>query len=438
MLASVADRVISVTQPSLLSGLARGTPRAVFDRIQHDAFRRVVRYASIHSPFYRKRFRELGIDPLKVKRPQDLGDFYTVPADIIDHAEDMLCRKPHMVFESSGTTGRNKRVYYGHDELDRIGRFNAAGLFLGGVTPDDRIVNGFDFSIWIPGMIGHKTMEWSGLMGMAAGKIDPMEVYKRIPVYKFNIVMGEPTWLIKLTEIAEKRGSYPLKFLIGGAEEMPEAARPWMERVWQGAGVRMVYASVESGGIMAFEPFAGCGAYHIDENSFLFEIVDPDGEGYGEIAFTTLFRRTMPLIRYRNRDVSRMIEERCSCGLPYRKLARLRGRTDELVVASGGNLYPLMFQEMLKDVPGITSEWQVVFRLRGVKEVMEINLESKGDRPAGAIREDVFANMKTRYPDLWKNLSLGIFEIEFVYHKPGEVRTGRKLLRLVDKRYVQH
>jgi phenylacetate-CoA ligase len=435
MVSNIVDRIISGTEPHLLGGLARGMPRPILDRIQNDSFRRIVRYASIHSPFYRKKFSEFKIDPFKVKKPEDLGDFYTVPADIIENAEEFLCRKPQMAFESSGTTGRNKRVYFSHDELDRIGRFNAAGLFLGGVTTDDRIVNGFDFSIWIPGMIAHKAMEWSGLLGMAAGKIDPMEVYKRIPVYNFNIVMGEPTWLIKLTEIAEKHGSHPLKLIIGGAEEMPEAARPWMEKVWQGAGVRMVYASVESGGIMGFEPFSACGAYHIDENSFLIEIIDPDSEGYGEVAFTTLFRRTMPLIRYRNRDVSRIVEDKCQCGLPYKRLARMKGRTDELVVASGGNLYPLMFQEILKDVAGITSEWQVVFRLRGIKEVMELNLESKGERPPEAIKENVFTNMRSRYPDLWKNLSLGIFETEFVYHAPGTLRTGRKLLRLVDKRY---
>jgi phenylacetate-CoA ligase len=287
-------------------------------------------------------------------------------------------------------------------------------------------------------MVGLKTMEWSGLLGMAAGKVDPMEVYKRIPVYNFNIVMGEPTWLIKLTEIAEKDGAYPVKYFIGGAEQMPDAARPWIEKVWPGSKVRMVYASVESGGTIAFEPFDGCATtYHIDENNFLVEIADPGPDGYGEVAFTTLFRRTMPLIRYRNRDVSKILEQRCPCGLPYRRLARLRGRTDEMVVASGGNLYPLMFEEILKGIDGITSEWQIVFRLRGIKEVMEFHLEARGGRSGDAIKEDIFSGIRSLYPDLWKNLSIGVFEADFVYHEPGRVRTGRKLLRLVDKRHTE-
>jgi phenylacetate-CoA ligase len=272
---------------------------------------------------------------------------------------------------------------------------------------------------------------------MAAGKVDPMEVYKRIPVYNFNIVLGEPTWLIKLTELAEKHGSYPLKFIIAGAEEMPDAARPWMEKVWQGAKVRMVYASVESSGIIGFEPFDECGrCYHIDENGFLVEITDPDSEGYGEVTFTTLLRKTMPLIRYRNRDISRLIEGPCACGLPFRRLAKMRGRADELIVASGGNLYPLMFEDILKTVDGITNDWQVVFKLRGIKELMEFNLELKEGADKNTIEKQIFDNIKTLYPDLWKNYAIQIFEIVFSYHSPRELRGNKnKLLRILDQRY---
>lgn len=435
MLASFLDKMIFSMPPAVLGKALRFTPRAVMDWKKEAAFRDVVKYAAKKSAFYKKRFRERNINPDKVSRPSDLGDFYTTPQDIIEHAEEFLCRRPNFVFESSGTTGRNKRVYFGQDEMEAIGKSNATGLFLGGVTTDDRLVNAFDFCIWIPGMVTHKAIEKSGILGLSAGKVEPMEVYKRIPTYGFNVVLGEPTWLIKLTEIAEKNGSYPLKMIIGGAEEMPEAARPWMKKVWQGADVRMVYASVESGGIIAFEPFDVCGTYHIDENSFLVEIADPDESGYGEVTFTTLTRRTMPLIRYRNRDISRIIEEKCPCGMPYRRLAKMRGRADEMVVASGGNLYPLMFEDMLKDVEGITSDWQVIFRLRGIKEVMELNLEKKEGYDGEAIKKNVFANMRLKYPDLWKNLELAIFETEFAFRSPGSIRAGHKLLRMVDKRH---
>ena len=438
MLIRLIDKAILKTPPKVLARILKFIPRPLLDWKKESDFRRVVRYAYNNSKFYRRKFDELRIDTGKIRRPADLGDFYTIPNDIVEHAEEFLCAKPQIVFESSGTTGRNKRVYFSYDELDDIGNLSALGFFLWGIGPDCRFVNAFDFCVWIPGMVAQKGLEKSGLFGMAAGKVDPIEVYKRIPVYNFDVVMGEPTWLIKLTEIAEKNGAYPLKYLITGAENMPEAARPWMERVWKGAKVLMTYASVESGGAIGAEISSECGGYHIDENGFYVEIADPDKDGYGEVVFTTLDRKTMPLIRYRNMDVSKIIEKRCSCRIPFRKLARMRGRADELVVASGGNLYPLMFEEILKDVEGISSDWQIVFYLKDIKEVMQFNLELKEGAPKEAVRERIFDNIKSRYPDLWKNISIAIFEVEFTYHQPESIRAGhRKLLRLVDKRYAK-
>ena len=436
MIISSIDKVIETLPPELLSQMAKKTPRAFFDWKKNSAFRRTVRFAAKNSPFYRRKFKELGIDPLKIHSPEDLGDFYTTPIDIINNAEEFICRHPEAVFESSGTTGRNKRVYFSQAELNDIGRYNAAGLHLGGITKADRLVNAFDFCIWIPGMVTQKAIEMSGFLGMAAGKIEPIEVYNRLATYKFSIVLGEPTWLIKLTEIAEKQGSFPLKFLIGGGEEMPDAARPWMTKVWQGAKVRMVYATVESGGIIAFEPFDACGTYHINENNFYFEIADPAEDGYGEVTFTTLNRLTMPLIRYRNRDISKIIEEPCPCGLPYRRMAKIRGRADEMVVASGGNLYPLMFENVLKDVPLVMTDWQIIFKLRGIKEVLEFHVELKAPGTEEKTKEMIFDGIKEKYPDLWKNYMLGIFQIEFVYHEPHTVRKNRKLIHLLDHRYI--
>ncbi|MBP7056055.1 MAG: phenylacetate--CoA ligase family protein [Candidatus Omnitrophica bacterium] len=436
MLSALADKIAVSLPAESLGGIIRTTPRSLTDWKRDQAFRKLILYAYNNSPFYRKKFKELGIDPKKVAKPSDLGDFYTTTLDVIEHAEEFLCKPPHMVFESSGTTGRNKRVYFSQTELDDIGHFNAAGLFLGGVLKTDRFINAFDFNIWIPGMITHKSIEHARILGMAAGKVDPMEVYKRIPVYNFNVVLGEPTWLIKLTEIAEKKGAFPLKFIIAGAEAMPYAARPWMEKVWHGAKVRMVYASVESGGIIAFEPFGECNSYHIDENNFYVEVVNQAEDGYGEIVFSTLTRRTMPLIRYKNNDISKIIEEKCACGIPYRRLAFMRGRSDEMVIASGGNLYPLMFDDIMKDVEGITSDWQIIFRLRGVKEVMEFNLELKEGASKDMVKGRIFSNIQSRYPDLWKNMDIAIFETEFAYHQPGFIRAGKhKILRLIDKRY---
>ena len=116
-------------------------------------------------------------------------------------------------------------------------------------------------------------------------------------------------------------------------------------------------------------------------------------------------------------------------------MAKLRGRRDELVVASGGNLYPLMFERILRAVPGLSYDWQVVFRLEGVREVVEIHVETT--RPdLNQVEAEVHKQATIQYPDLMRNLALGIFEMRMTFHTPGQVRSARKLKRLIDLRHA--
>jgi phenylacetate-CoA ligase len=398
-------------------------------------FRQTVRYVAKHSPFYRRRFAEAGIDARRITKPSDMGDFFTTPDDIVAHAEEFICQPPSIVFESSGTSGRNKRVYYSKHELETMGVTQAAGLRMMGLTAEDRVANAFDFSIWIPGMITHYGLMAAGNFCLAFGKVDPIEVYRRMKQYGFTVVMGEPTWLIRLTELAEKHGSFPLKLLIGGAEEMPADAIPWMEQVWSPARVKMCYGTVEQGSALGFQPCDDHTGYHLDNMDYYPEIIEADDEGYGEMVFTTLIRRTMPLIRYRSRDITRFQDGVCSCGCRAPRIARLRGRRDELVIASGGNLYPLLFANVFQAVPAVGRDWQVVFKLEGVREIMELNVESTAPDEE-SLMAAIQDQMTHQYPDLMKNLALGIFEMRLKVHAPGTLRSGRKLRRLIDRRHV--
>jgi phenylacetate-CoA ligase len=274
----------------------------------------------------------------------------------------------------------------------------------------------------------------AGNFCQAFGKVDPVEVYRRLKQNKFTVVMGEPTWLIRLTQLAEQDGGGHLRYLIGGAEEMPADAIPWMHKVWNGGIVKMSYASVEMASAIAFQPCDNHDGYHLDTVDFLPEIIEKDDEGYGELVYTTLSRRTMPLIRYRSRDVARIDLNPCRCGLPAARLSKLRGRRDELVVASGGNLYPLMFEHILSPIRGLTHDWQIVFKLDGIREILEINVES--DRTDfEEIEAEIHASATKLYPDLMKNLSIGIFDMRLVVNPPETVRTARKLKRMVDRRF---
>lgn len=434
MLGMFADLTARHASPRMIEMLYRSIPGKFNDRVSHDRFRRTLRWAASRSEFYKKAFRDRGIDVSKVRTPADLGDFYTTPEDLAKNPEQFICDKPAIVFESSGTSGKNKRVFYGKQEWEQIGRTVAGGFRLMGIGPEDRVANGFDFSIWIPGLLCHYGLMANGTFCQAFGKVDPVEVYRRLREHRINVVMGEPTWLIRLTQIAEREGPLPLKVIMGGAEEMPVDAIAWMERVWSPAKVKMCYASVEMALSIGFQPCSNQSGYHLDTGDFLPEIIETDGDGYGELVFSTLSRRVMPLIRYRTRDVTRISPGGCPCGLPTPHISRIRGRRDELVVASGGNLYPLMFERIMREVPGLSYDWQVVFKLEGIREIMEVHVETT--RPDTAqVTEEIHRQATIQYPDLMKNLALGIFEMRIVYHEPGQVRSTRKLKRLIDQRF---
>lgn len=435
MIWSTVDKTIDRLSPLNLLRLYRLTPPWLVDRVRMARFRQTIQWAARESPFYREAFAKWKIDPGRVRHPRDLGEFFTAPEDVVADPEKFLCAHPSIVFESSGTSGKNKKIFYSHREILQMGQIMAAGMMLMGLAPEDRVANAFDFSMWIPGMLTHSALMNGGQFCMAFGKVDPIEVYRRLETYRFNVVMGEPTWLIRLTEIAEREGSFPLKLLMGAAEEMPPNAVPWMEKVWQGAKVRMCYGSVEQGGGIGYQPCDEFEGYHVDDSDFYPELMDLDPEGYGELVYTTLRRRVMPLIRYRSRDITKLMNTPCSCGLPGMRMSRLRGRRDELVVASGGNLYPLMFERIFQSVPGLTGEWQIIFRLEGIREILEMNIET--DRAdIEALEREIHRSCTELYPDLMKNLALGIFEMRLVTHPHGHIRQGRKLRRMLDQRYT--
>ncbi len=434
MFFAAADRIADIASDRSLAYLYSHLPPSLTEGLARYRFRKTIRWVAKRSPFYREAFQRRGIDPRRVRLPSDLGDFFTTPDDLSRDPEKFVCAPPSMVFESSGTSGTNKQVYFDNKELEQLGKMVASALKLMGLASTDRVANGFDFSIWIPGMLFHQGLKHAGTFCQVFSKSDPVEVYRRIKHHRFNVVLGEPTWLIQLTELAERHGSTPLKMLIGGAEEMPAAAIPWMKDVWGGADVKMCYGSVEMGGGVGFQPCSNHDGYHMDNINFLSEFIEPDDDGYAEIVFTTLSRHVMPFIRYRTRDVARLETEPCRCGIRVPRLSKLRGRRDEMIVASGGNLYPLMFETILEGVPGVTRDWQVVFRLKGVREVLDLHIETERT-DLTSVQAEIFTRARDLYPDLMKNLALGIFEFQVTPHRPGQLRTGRKLRRLIDERF---
>jgi phenylacetate-CoA ligase len=424
--------VIGESVPGLVRW-GKHVPRPVIQGLQRDSFRELVCYAAQRQRFLKRKLRENDIEPSGVRRPEDLGNIFTTPEDLRNlPAEDFLCREPHLVFETTGTSGGPKRVYFTYDELEFSARYEAAALWENGVRPGDRVVCTFDAAYWISSWVTFFACRRMGVFCSAIGKPHPRELYARLPLYKYNVIAADPTWLVSLSEIAEKEGTFPLKLIVAAGDRMTEVYRSYVERLWD-CPVVLGYGSTEQGGGAGMECRRRDG-YHLDEYNFLFEIVDPDPAGYGELVVTTLSRRTMPLIRYRVRDVTRFITEPCPCGITLRRMTRIRGRRDEIVVMGAGNMYPEIFERVLHDAEGVSENWQVAVRQEGIHDILEFRLElPNGINPTTA-ENAVRKNLEARFPDVWANHLCGMYRLEFRMFPPGGLGHGRKPRRLVDER----
>ena len=421
--------------PNRLLWLIRHFPSAGIDALRRAALRRTVRLVGERSRFYRDKFAAAGIDPGRVRRLADLRACETTPQELRATApEDLLCARPELVIESSGTTGRITRVYLSHAELDYYARQGIILLAMIGAGSEDRILGAFDYAWGLGGIYTQRVGAHSGLFGAFPGLVEPGEAVARLREYRFTIVMGDPFWIARFTEIAMDRGvRVPMKAFVSGAERITERLRGLIESYWD-APLYMTYASTELGASLGAECSEKTG-YHLHEYDYALEILNPDAEGFGEVVFTTPTRSVMPLIRYRTGDVARLVPGPCACGLPFRRLSAIRGRTDEMLACVWGDVYPELFEELLRGIDGIGDEWQVAVRESGLRPVFEFRLESSGESPAReAIDAAIRARVAAQYPPLWAKTQQRLCDIVVCLLPPGTLRTGRKIRRLVDER----
>src|SRR5215472_3912927 len=208
------ERLVVQDSVSSLVRWGQSLPSGLVRRLQLDAFGQVVRYAASRQRFFAGKLAEKGIDPARVRGPGDLGDIFTTPEDLLSlPADDFLCRAPEAVFETTGTSGAPKRVYFGYDELHQSARHEAAALYKNGVRPGDRLVCTFDGGYWISGWVTFLACRKMNVFCSAVGKPQPRELYNRMPEYRYNVIVADPTWLVSLSEIAQREGTYPLKLI---------------------------------------------------------------------------------------------------------------------------------------------------------------------------------------------------------------------------------
>src|ERR1700704_6511764 len=428
------ERIALRTNPERAAQLLGKFPLSAFAALQRARFRKTLRLVAERSPFYREQFRRRGIDVRRIEDPSELGDFYTTGEDLRKHeAEAFLTGRADTAFETTGTTSpMPKRVFFSQRELDEMGRTSAIGLYHLGVRAEDRVLSAYDCSFWVSPAVLRMGLQYLNCFHVEAGKIAPLDFYDRAREYKPNVSCGEPSWLMRLSELAREQGTWPVKLLFGGGENITEEARQVVESVW-GAPLYLSYGQTESFGTLGAE-CARKDGYHRNDLFFLFETPETDTDGYGELVYTTLVRDVMPLIRYRSTDLTRLVDEPCECGLFAKRIAKIRGRVDEMVVCGMGNVGPWVFDEALRDVNGHGADWQAVIKHDGRRDVVELRVELKHFDHQPAVERAVLENLRAGFADFWKNYEMKLYEFRVVPCEPGSLRNGRKLKRVLDQR----
>src|SRR6266571_1224916 len=410
-------------------------PAAALASMQIARFKRTLKLAAARSSFYRDEFRRRGIQVERVEHPSQLGDFYTTGEDLRSHgAEAFLTGRADTAFETTGTTSPiPKRVFFSNRELEEMGRCSAVSLYRLGIRPDDRIFSAYDSSFWVSPVVLKMAVQFLKCFHAEAGKIPPAEFYERARAYRPNIIFGEPSWLMRLSEIAGHRSTWPIKLLFAGGENMTEEARNFVETTWE-APLYLSYGQTESFGTLAGECERKDG-YHRNDLFFWFETPEVDADGFGELVYTTLARDVMPLIRYRSTDVTRIIDDPCPCGFFVGRLAKVRARCDEMVVCGMGNIGPWVFEELLRGVQGISGDWQAGINHQAGCDVIELRVELTDGLQTNDVENFVRANLRENFPDFAKNLDMRLYELSVIGFEPGALRgSARKIKRVVDER----
>ena len=402
-------------------------------KMEKDSFKATVRFAAKNSPFYKKEFKRRNIDVLRIESPSDMGDFFTTAEDIRQNPESFIASRPDTAFETTGTTSKKpKRVYFSRTEVEEAGWAGAVGLWGLGIRPSDRIVSAFDYSFWVSGPVLAASCKVLGCFHVEAGRMTPDEFYDRLSDYKVSVIVGDPSWLLRLSEIAQKKGAWPLKLMLGGGENMTEETRRYIEGVWKTDFI-LGYGQTEAFGAIGMESLAKEG-YHLNEFHNFFEIINPDEQGWGELVYTTLNRRVMPLVRYRSGDITRFITGSSKSGLPGRRIHKLKGRVDEWTPTAVGNFAPWLFEPVFAKVPEISADWQIVIDKEENKDSIEFRMESDKNGGKDGIGEKFFVVLADELPDVWKLYKMDLCRMRTKIVPKGSLRESRKLRRIVDNR----
>ncbi|KDQ65430.1 phenylacetate--CoA ligase PaaK [Streptomyces halstedii] len=368
--------------------------REELEVVQLERLRATLRHAYDHVGFYRTAFDKAGVRPDDCHTLADLSRFpFTVKGDLRDNypfgmfavPEDRIRR----IHASSGTTGRPTVVGYTQRDLDTWADVVARSLRAAGARPGQKVHVAYGYGLFTGGLGAHYGAERLGCTVIpASGGMTARQV-QLIQDFRPEIIMITPSYMLTLLDEFERQGVDPrstsLRTGVFGAEPWTEEMRKEIEDRFAIDAVDIYGLSEVMGPGVAQECVETKDGLHIWEDHFYPEVVDPftgevlpDGEE-GELVFTSLTKEAMPVIRYRTRDLTRLLP---GTARTFRRMEKVTGRSDDMVILRGVNLFPTQIEEIVLRTPGVAPHFQLRLTRRGRLDVLTVRAEARGDATA--------------------------------------------------------
>ncbi len=338
-------------------------------------------------PFYRQAFTERGLTPAHIKSLSDARHLpFTTSADLRATYPTGLLAVPIdetlRLHTSSGTTGKPKALFFSARDVANAAELCARCFVMTGMTKKDIFQNMMTYGLFTGALVTHYGAEKLGCLVIPAGPGNSEKQLLLMQDFRSTTIHITPSYALYFATFLEKKGVDPRRDLairraFVGAEPYTEETRCKIE---QALGVRVFNSyglSEMNGPGVAFECEHQHGM-HLWEDNYLMEIVNPktgeplpDGQT-GELVLTTLYREAMPLLRYRTRDITSIIAEPCACGRTHRRIDRITGRADDMLIVRGVNIYPQQIERVLMSLPAVGRNYQIL--LDGLDD-MTVNVE---------------------------------------------------------------
>jgi phenylacetate-CoA ligase len=375
---------------------AETMPRDELGRLQLARLQQTAARAYAKVPHVRAKFDAAAVKPEQIRTLADVARLpFSVKTDLRDTYPFGLFAVPRedllRLHASSGTTGKPTVVGYTKADLDLWSDLMARSLACMGARPGDIFHNAYGYGLFTGGLGFHYGAERLGLTTVPVSGGSTERQVTLMQDFGARILGATPSYALNIAEVAAGMGvdlrKLSLRYGCFGAEPWTEAMRADLEAKF-GIKAQDVYGLSEIiGPGVGSECHQAQSGLHVWEDHFLVEVIDPDtlqavpaGEP-GELVLTTLTKEALPMLRYRTRDITRLIDEPCACGRTHRRMMRMTGRSDDLLIIRGVNVYPSQVEAFLVGFPGLAPHYQIVLTRDGPMDAMTLEVELAAPAP---------------------------------------------------------